>query len=158
MEAVIKWVVSRQGALAFLLVCGSHFSSTVVHLSHLLQPLPSIDDRKHQNWEKAEQEEAHGQNGYKTPQFLVITWVYPVTSREWLHFLGPEPPQLPQYGGKAWGHAPFQALVTKAQGAVVNTQCLSARQTGTEPGKWKMWLRLEKKNSKRLSSQLCFQV
>lgn len=58
-----------------------------------------------------------------------------MTSSEWLHFLDPEPPQLPRCGGKAWGHAPFQALMTPAQGAVVSTECLSARQTGTEPGK-----------------------
>lgn len=59
-----------------------------------------------------------------TPSFRCITWVYPVTSSEWLHFLDPEPQQLPRYEGKAWGHALFQALGTLAQGAVVSTECL----------------------------------
>lgn len=44
MEAVIEGVISCQNALAILLVSGHHFSSTVVHLPHLVQPLPSNDD------------------------------------------------------------------------------------------------------------------
>lgn len=67
-----------------------------------------------------------------------------MTSGEWLHFLDPEPPQLPQCGGKAWGPALFQALVMPTQGAVVSTRSLSGGQTGTEPGKQKTQLRLEK--------------
>lgn len=47
MEAVIEGIVSCQSALAVLLVRGGHFSSTVIHLSHLVQPLPANDDRVH---------------------------------------------------------------------------------------------------------------
>lgn len=44
MEAVIEGVISCQSAVAILLVRGGHFSSTVIHLSHLVQPLPSNDN------------------------------------------------------------------------------------------------------------------
>lgn len=47
MEAVVEGVISCQRALAILLVGGGHFSSTVIHLSHLLQPLPVNDEGVH---------------------------------------------------------------------------------------------------------------
>lgn len=44
-ETVIEGVVSCQSALTILLVRGGHFSSAVVHRSHLVQPLPVNDKR-----------------------------------------------------------------------------------------------------------------
>lgn len=44
MEAIIEGVISCQSALAVLRVSRGHFSSSVIHLSHLLQPLPANDD------------------------------------------------------------------------------------------------------------------
>lgn len=43
MEAIIEGIISCQRALSVLLVGGGHFSSAVVHLPHLLQPLPADD-------------------------------------------------------------------------------------------------------------------
>lgn len=62
-----------------------------------------------------------------------FTSVYPGTSNALLHSSGPELLQPPQYGGKAWNHELSLAQVTRAQGEVESTLCLSATQTGTEP-------------------------
>lgn len=46
-ETVVERVVSRQSSLSIVvLVGGGHFSGAVVHLSHLLQPLP-VNDHMH---------------------------------------------------------------------------------------------------------------
>ena len=44
-ETIIEGVISRQRAVAVFLGSGGHFTSTVIHLSHLLQPLSANDDR-----------------------------------------------------------------------------------------------------------------
>lgn len=43
-EAVVEGVISGQCALAVVLVSRGHFSSSIVHLSHLVQPLSANDD------------------------------------------------------------------------------------------------------------------
>lgn len=50
MKAVVERVVSRQSAFPVLQATRGHFSCTVVHLPHLVQPLPVGADRE-QVWE-----------------------------------------------------------------------------------------------------------
>lgn len=147
MEAIVEGVVSCQSALTILLVGRSHFSSTVVHLSHLVQPLPANDDTQHY-WEpKKEYMESVTTNVTQSRTSSrcgrVVTWVYPGTNSVWLHSSGPEPLQPPQCEGKAWCRALSLALATGAQGAAENTACLSATQTGTGPEKWKRCLAIQ---------------
>lgn len=63
MKAVIERVISCQSALAILLVRGGHFSSTVIHLSHLVQPLPSNDDKVHSTLPRSRQRIYSSSNG-----------------------------------------------------------------------------------------------
>lgn len=45
-EAVVERVVSRQAAFPVLQAARGHFSCTVVHLPHLVHPLPGGADRE----------------------------------------------------------------------------------------------------------------
>lgn len=72
MEAVIEGVISCQSALAVLLVRGGHFSSTVIHLSHLVQPLPANDDRVHLTLMRSRQRTYGSPNGWREEMLLDV--------------------------------------------------------------------------------------
>lgn len=72
MEAVVEGVISCQCALPVLLVSGSHFSSAVIHLSHLVQPLPANDDRVHSTLMRSRERISGSLNSWKEEMLIEV--------------------------------------------------------------------------------------
>lgn len=141
METVVERVTASQGTFSILSLIGwGHLSSSIVHFSHLVQPLPAKAEKSSQEltWPqewigpKITFQNLHD-TILKCRCLRWLTWASPETSSAWLHSSGLGPLQPPRFEGKALRRVLSLALGEAAPGAAENTVCPWVRQTGTGP-------------------------